>query len=137
MSAMRWLATAGIVALCVGAGCGKTPRGEAAGDLRRLAAALDMYCLEFSEYPPTLDDTNVQAKLRAYDAQASWTDRWERALAYRRASPAEYNLCRRVRTGSRARPMTSRFAGAAAGGREWARRSFGCRTRRSFVARAS
>lgn len=51
-----------------------------------------MYCLEFSEYPPTLDDTNVQAKLRAYDAQASWTDRWERALAYRRASPAEYEL---------------------------------------------
>ncbi len=92
MSAMRWLATAGIVALCVGAGCGKTPRGEAAGDLRRLAAALDMYCLEFSEYPSTLDDTNVQAKLRAYDAQASWTDRWERALAYRRASPAEYEL---------------------------------------------
>ncbi len=74
------------------AACGPRVRDPAPRDLQVIIAALDRYCLEHADYPATLDDPDVRARLQSYEPSLVFTDRWGRSLEYRRTGPGAFEL---------------------------------------------
>lgn len=87
-----WRAGVALALWLAGAGCGRPRPADTSGELGRIAVALDRYCLEFSEYPYALADTQVQARLVVYDPAIVWTDRWGGPIEYERHSPSAFTL---------------------------------------------
>ena len=70
------------------AGCGRSEVSGPAGEMMKtVIAALDNYCLEFAQYPDSITNAAVMAKLKSYQPSLDLTDPWGHALVYRSLGP--------------------------------------------------
>ncbi len=88
---LQWVVLLPLIVVWLPA-CGPRVRDPAPRDLQTIVAALDRYCLEHADYPPTLDDAAVRSRLQSYEPSLVFTDRWGRALEYRRTGPGAFEL---------------------------------------------
>lgn len=72
--------------------CGPRVRDRAPADLQPIVTALDLYCFEHADYPPTLEDAAVRERLTSYSPGLSFSDRWGRPFEYRRLGPGSFEL---------------------------------------------